>query len=339
MTTLSLHSLKKYFPNLVRKIQLRSQIKRVENSQLFDTQWYLEQYPDVASSGVNPLTHFLLSGAAEGRDPSPLFDTQWYLEQYPDVAKSGINPLLHYLNGGVAQGHNPNPLFDTKWYSEHYSIDKTINPLTHYLSHGETQYCDPSPFFSTKEHLDQHPELKRIGINPLAHYYRRNTNWLEKIYPEDLALGPVSPIQSKFSKPITRAKMLVIGHDASPTGAPVLLLNIIKTLKESFKLEIAVILLTGGPLEADFRALAPTYIVDEEYKSDKNYSRFRQLALSLREEGYTAALCNTAVTGHCTKLLYQLGFTVISAIHEMRSVIEVVKLRKNVKLLPLMLIK
>lgn len=36
----------------------------------FDADWYLEQYPDVAASGMDPLEHYLKFGSAEGRLPS-----------------------------------------------------------------------------------------------------------------------------------------------------------------------------------------------------------------------------------------------------------------------------
>ena len=32
--------------------------------------------------------------------PHPLFDTDWYLQQNPDVAAAGMNPLLHYMQHG-----------------------------------------------------------------------------------------------------------------------------------------------------------------------------------------------------------------------------------------------
>jgi hypothetical protein len=60
----------------------------------------------------NPLAHFLESGAMRGRRPNPLFDTAWYLQQYPGVAESGMNPLEHYLEVGAAKGYKPNPSFD-----------------------------------------------------------------------------------------------------------------------------------------------------------------------------------------------------------------------------------
>src|SRR5690554_134417 len=55
-------------------------------SKYFDPEWYVRVNPDVADSKLNPAEHYLLYGAAEGRQPGPLFDGNWYLQQYPDVA-------------------------------------------------------------------------------------------------------------------------------------------------------------------------------------------------------------------------------------------------------------
>jgi hypothetical protein len=82
---------------------------RLAASGLFDRKFYLEQNLDVAKAGHNPLLHFLLHGAGEGRDPSPLFDLSWYLAAYPDVAAAKINPLLHYYMHGAAEGRRPRP--------------------------------------------------------------------------------------------------------------------------------------------------------------------------------------------------------------------------------------
>ncbi|MBU3076994.1 sulfotransferase family protein [Sphingomonas quercus] len=53
----------------------------IRNSGLFDADWYRAAYPDVAASGLDPATHYLRIGAAEGRNPSPLFDTGFYARQ------------------------------------------------------------------------------------------------------------------------------------------------------------------------------------------------------------------------------------------------------------------
>lgn len=81
----------------------------VSASGLFDNDWYLAAYPDVAALAVEPIEHFLMLGWLLGRNPSPAFDTKWYLATNPDVATSGINPLVHYLQHGCQEGRLPRP--------------------------------------------------------------------------------------------------------------------------------------------------------------------------------------------------------------------------------------
>lgn len=93
--------------------QARKKLKReygvVAASGLFDHDWYLENYPDVAQAKVDPLNHYLEIGAGEGRNPSPVFNTTWYLLTYHDVAESGLNPLVHYIRFGRQEQRTPHP--------------------------------------------------------------------------------------------------------------------------------------------------------------------------------------------------------------------------------------
>jgi len=75
----------------------------------FDPTWYIANQPDVLKTGLDPATHFLQFGAAEGRDPSPHFNVKWYVEQYGDVIAGGANPLIHYLRWGASEGLHPTP--------------------------------------------------------------------------------------------------------------------------------------------------------------------------------------------------------------------------------------
>ncbi|WP_341218389.1 hypothetical protein [Neptunomonas phycophila] len=84
--------------------KIQKDIELILSSEFFDTEWYMNKYPDVAESTISPAEHYLRFGAQEGRFPSPLFSGDWYLKTYPDVAKSGINPLLHYIKFGKAEG-------------------------------------------------------------------------------------------------------------------------------------------------------------------------------------------------------------------------------------------
>jgi hypothetical protein len=98
------------------KARIRKQILLVKSSGLFDEKWYLDEYPDVAAGGTDPVEHYLRFGAAEERDPSAQFSTQFYLRNNPDVAADGVNPLVHYIKFGKAEGRL------TSSHSGHWSV-------------------------------------------------------------------------------------------------------------------------------------------------------------------------------------------------------------------------
>ena len=87
-----------------RKRKLLKQIEIISQSEYFDAEWYLRYNLDVAYSSLDPIEHFLLFGANEGRDPSPKFSCKSYCSENPDVAQSNVNPLLHYLKHGIKEG-------------------------------------------------------------------------------------------------------------------------------------------------------------------------------------------------------------------------------------------
>lgn len=68
------------------------------------------------------------------------FKPEWYLRNHLTVARQGIEPALHFLRYGVVEGLNPGPEFDVKAY------------------------------------LDEHPELRESGENPVIHALTREVS-------------------------------------------------------------------------------------------------------------------------------------------------------------------
>ena len=66
--------------------------------------WYLERYADVAEAGIDPVLHYVRSGAHEGRDPAPWFSTTAYVQANSDVATGSMNPFYHYIRFGAGEG-------------------------------------------------------------------------------------------------------------------------------------------------------------------------------------------------------------------------------------------
>jgi len=85
-------------------------VAEIRASGLFDPDWYLARYPDIAAAGVDPLVHYVKVGIGEGRLPGPRFDTLWYLGECPEAAAPGTIPILHYLRQGRGLGRTPTAL-------------------------------------------------------------------------------------------------------------------------------------------------------------------------------------------------------------------------------------
>lgn len=127
-----------------------AEIKLIQQSGLFDANWYREQYHWIGAD-TDPIEHYVSSGAAEGYAPHPLFMSWWYAERQPDLLERGLTPLGHFILHGDLRGENPHPLFDTAWYrkqSAELSM-MTSGLFRHYLERGWAErHSPPRPSMS-----------------------------------------------------------------------------------------------------------------------------------------------------------------------------------------------
>ena len=157
----------------------------LEASGLFDRAGYLARYPDVAASGVDPLLHYLDTGAQEGRIPCDFFDGAWYLSTNPDVAAAGLDPFVHFCEFGWRESRHPGPDFDVDWYLRTHLFGAPSNPLRHYLDVGRDLGLEIRPVadsavgllrgsgvFDEAYYLDQYPDIAETGADPVTHYLR-----------------------------------------------------------------------------------------------------------------------------------------------------------------------
>lgn len=117
-------------------------IREIRNSGIFSYSYYLNNsYCEIK---MDPLVHYVLSGALLNLNPSFLFDSAWYLNTYTDVKKGRYNPLFHYIRYGADMGYDPHPEFSTKKYlASNPEVNKAgLNPLAHYLHYGVLQGVD-----------------------------------------------------------------------------------------------------------------------------------------------------------------------------------------------------
>jgi glycosyltransferase involved in cell wall biosynthesis len=136
-----------------------------------------------------------------------------------------------------------------------------------------------------------------------------------------------------------KRKILFISHDSSLTGAPVLLLNLLRLLAHSDLYEISILLYRGGPLENEFRKIAPTFVLKSaKYAKQKtlvlrwvNYLVYQTKKSTLKNwiGDVDLILNNTIALGPLIDTLRRLHKPIITYIHEMQSVIDAFDKKKD----------
>ena len=165
-----------------REIMLGSALRDIRDSELFDAEYYLENNPDVRSTGADPARHYFLHGWLENRDPSSAFSTGQYLSTNPDVARAGINPLLHYLRNGRKEGRQA-PAAPIATPTTPVTVNQTlveesampalatsviVAPVE--TLQAEVEGIRASGLFDETYYRAMHPDQRYATQDPISHY-------------------------------------------------------------------------------------------------------------------------------------------------------------------------
>ena len=158
---------------------LDGQYAEIESSGLFDSEFYLDANPDVASAGINPLAHYIRWGRREGRKPSRVFNPSAYLKANPDLG-SMIDPFLHYVRRGQITGRPRSPVesfgrrigLDPKEIQallENPDLESPFQLATDFEFWNNYAQIERSNLFDADFYRSVVPVLKE-GLDPLAHF-------------------------------------------------------------------------------------------------------------------------------------------------------------------------
>jgi len=138
-------------------------------------------------------------------------------------------------------------------------------------------------------------------------------------------------------------KILIISHDSSRTGAPILLLNFLKALKRrNPKIIIDIIIGSDGPLTNEFKSIGRTLVVKPIFRQRRT-SRFKIISnfnklfesffkydyLKIDQKikyfingNYDVILSNTITNGLLLRALQPINCKVVSYVHELENAIK-----------------
>ncbi len=110
--------------------------------------------------------------------------------------------------------------------------------------------------------------------------------------------------------PSSRTRLLLVGHDALPHGAQMLLLRLGLALRQVHGADIAFLLLGGGSMEPEYRAIAPVNIATGQ-------AELEALVRSAKLAGCTAAIVNSAASAWAVGVLERHGIASVLLVHEL----------------------
>ncbi|MCL1470541.1 FG-GAP-like repeat-containing protein [Argonema antarcticum] len=150
----------------VPAVPIINHLPKFDSTHLFDSDFYLQQNPDVADAIANKLfadalAHFSQFGYAEGRNPSAIFATD-YLNKNSDVAAAVAKGAFHsgfehFIKYGMAEGRSPAPEFmplDEFYISANQDVAQAVSQgnlksgIEHLMRFGMAENRDPFTRFN-----------------------------------------------------------------------------------------------------------------------------------------------------------------------------------------------
>jgi glycosyltransferase involved in cell wall biosynthesis len=192
------------------------------------------------------------------------------------------------------------------------ALAKGLDPALHYILEGEGRGLKPSPAFDPVYYAERYPDVLAWGGNRLAHYIEWGRAQDRRALPiADGLAFPLAGIEPD------KSTILVLVHEASRTGAPILGWNIARALRG--RVNVVAILMQGGRLEGAFVEVAAAVVgpIGHEIFDPVEASRLARRLAQIYQPSY--AIANSVATQALVPGLTDEGVPVVALVHEFSS--------------------
>ena len=268
----------------------------------------------------DPIRDFVLNYPSR-IDPAPYFDRKFFHSYYPNLVGNSQNAFLAYclshdrswcVPAASALEEYASLIRNHQWFSCSFmqrqvpAERRNLDMALYYCTEGFRMLLDPSECFSTRAYLLESPDIAEAQLNPFVHYIHHG-------HAEKRFVASRSAVE--FQEGLRRmdpdkATILVVSHEASRSGAPIVGLNLARTLAPQYN--VISILLRGGELFAEFKK----YSVEVIRGGDRLGEIWCVVEAVTAKRSVAAAVLNSI---ECSKMLsFLLEFEVpcVTLIHE-----------------------
>ena len=273
------------------------------------------------SGDVDAMAHYLEQGWLQGLDPHEGFEGE-FLRPYYEASGYYGPPALTWLELSAMPGRRApinhieaewladrvriSPFFEAAAYAER--LGGGLDPAMHYAVIGELLGWPPSREFDPAFYLERYDDVAEQSMSPLNHYIENGHREGRRAIPAANRL-----VFSPLPEP-RRPTVLVVVHEASRTGAPVLGWNIARRLAKSYN--VVSVLMRGGAMEEHFGAVSAAIVgpmVGEELQAVE-MKRVAERLVAAYNPLY--AIANSIETHLLVPALAKLGVPSVALVHE-----------------------
>ncbi|NKK61363.1 glycosyltransferase [Rhizobium leguminosarum bv. viciae] len=237
-----------------------------------------------------------------------------FLESYRQGRWSAIGGWASAFDVAILNDIVASDYFDVRYYQN--SAGKVFGSahaaLSDYLQHGEKDNLRPSSLFDPLVYRYGHKDLADLKSSPLMHYFRhgRDEKRLTALDFDELSSA------GKRAFVTGRPTVVLVSHEASMTGAPILACNISAQLAETCN--VVSVILKGGVLVESFREHASLLLVTPEGTSglDSRVLRERILRPVKERFGLDYVLANSVEAANVASAAQELGVPAVTLMHE-----------------------
>lgn len=293
----------------------------LRESGLFDIEWYRAKAG--LEAGVDAVEHYLRQGWRAGLEPGPEFEGSRLYSYFrtagfrgpPAVTYSRLraegHPAFKTLNEAErwAAFIRTSELFDAAEYATRVGLSRQLDAAMHYVLVGESRGHAPSTGFDPAYYRRSNHDVVRAGCSGLGHYLLHGR--AEGRHP----VGPAARLVFDRSRIVEgRETVLVVSHEATRTGTPILTFNLARRLQERYN--VVILVLGGGELVSSFESVSSAVIGPLDAAA-RQPAEMEQLARGLvAAYSITYAIANSFESRHIIPPLVRRFVPVVALIHE-----------------------